>query len=452
MARTKLKDLPPDEAVGHLMAFVLDPYYKEGKKRVREEISGRRASEAAERSSSEMPLNEATFMVMERAAEHVSGGGLLPYSARRLFYAVRDMIKEYTANEFSQDNGYQYFQSTILQDYQREHGKLVGLYYDPRGRLHEPHDGRTLDVGTREVESYGFPKHVFNKLLYVEKKGQFPLIDEARLMDRYDMAVMTGEGYATEAVRTLLSVADKNEAMQIFVLHDADKDGYNIARKVRDATKRMPDYSVDVIDLGLTVIQALELRLDPEPHDRKKELDADLVEELRETEPTALRYFTGNKEYLYKNGKLKPIWRNCWRFELDKMTAPEAVELIERGLNAEGIFGKVIPPDDEMPALAESIYHQEAAGWADAALEQLIGWSDIKKELATEFMEKYKLENSKRYIWARFKRDDAMSWKAALRNVLADIHEAKHADVLKKAVEKKMRKSLEDKDKEEKHG
>jgi len=445
MARTKLKDLPPDEAIGHVMASVLEPYYKEGKKRVREEISGRRAAEAAERSRSEMPLNEATFRVMERAAEHVSGGGRLPFSARRLFYAVRDMIKEYTTNEFSQDSGYEYFQGTILQDYQREYGKLKGLYYDPRGRLHEPHGGRTVDVGTREVESYAFPKHAFNKLLYVEKKGQFPLIAQARLMDRYDMAVMTGEGYATEAARTLLSVADKNEAMQIFVLHDADKDGYNIARKVRDATKRMPEYSVDVIDLGLTVTQALELGLDPEPHDRKKRLDADLVEELLEKEPMALRYFNGSKEYYTnKKGKRKPIWRNCLRFELDKMTAPEAVELIERGLSAEGIFGKVVPPAEEMPELAEEIYRQEAAKWAEEALEELIGWSDIKRELATELMEGYKLDNSEIYIRTRFKKDDALSWRGALCGTLNDIHEHKYVDVLLDTVREKVRESLKD--------
>ena len=445
MARTKLKDLPPDEAIGHVMGFVLDPYYKEGKKRVREEISGRRASEAAERSSSQMPLNEATFKVMERAAEHVSGGGLLPYSARRLFYAVRDMIKEYTANEFSQDNGYQYFQSTILQDYQREYGKLVGLYYDPRGRLHEPHElGRTLDVGTREVESYSFPKHVFNKLLYVEKKGQFPLLEQARLMERYDMAIMTGEGYATEAARTLLSVADKNERMQIFVLHDADKDGYNIARKVRDATQRMPDYSVDVIDLGLTVTQALARRLEPEEHTRKKEIDGDLVEELLKEEPLALRYFTGNKEYVYKDGKLKPIWKRCRRFELDKMTAPEAVALIEEGLSREGVFGKVVPPAEELPDLADEIYRSEAAKWADAALEELLGWDAIKEEIADQFIKKFKLGNSERYIRAHFKKNDALSWKKALRNVLTNIHHRKHVDAFKDAVRQNLRESFKD--------
>ena len=156
MARARLKDLPPQDAIGHVMFSVIEPYYKAGRRRVREELTGRRSGEAAEPSSSEMKVNAACFKVMNAAAQHVSGGGTLPYSVRRLFYAVRDMIKEYTTNEFSQDYGYSYFQSTILQDYQREHGKLKGLYYDPRGRLHEPHDGRAVDVGTKEIESYSF--------------------------------------------------------------------------------------------------------------------------------------------------------------------------------------------------------------------------------------------------------------------------------------------------------
>jgi hypothetical protein len=442
VARPKLKDFPPREAIGHVMFSVIEPYYKEGRKRVREEMTDRRASEAAERSSSEMPLNAACFKVTAAAARHVSGGDRLPYSARRLFYAVRDMIKEYTANEFSQDHGYPYFQSTILQDYQRAYGKLKGLYYDPRGRLHEPHGGQAVDVGTREVESYSFPKHVFNKLLYVEKKGQLPLLQQARLMERFDLAVMTGEGYATEAARTLLSVADKNERMQVFVLHDADKDGYSIARKVRDATERMPDYSVDVIDLGLTVTQAIAMGLEPEEHTRKKELDEDLAEELLEKEPLALEYVMGEKEHVYKDGKRKPIWKRCRRFELDKMTAPEAVALIEEGLRAEGVFGKVVPPDEELADLAEAVYRKEADSWAGKALEEVLGWSAIKEALADEFIEQFKLGNSERYIRAKFKKDDALSWKNALRNVLNDIQEAKHADALKDAVRTKVAEAL----------
>jgi len=443
VAKAKLKDLPPHEAIGHVMFSVIEPYYKEGRKRVKEEMTDRRASEAAERSSSEMPLNAACFKVMEAAAHHVSGNGRLPYSARRLFYAVRDMIREYTANEFSQDSGYTYFQSTILQNYQRERGKLKGLYYDPRGRLHEPHDGKTVDVGTREIESYGFPKHVFNKLLYVEKKGQLPLLQQARLMERFDLAIMTGEGYATEAARTLLSVADKNKRMQVFVLHDADKDGYSIARKVRDATERMPDYSVDVIDLGLTVTQALAMGLEPEEHTRKKELDEDLAEELLVKEPQALEYITGEREYIYKDGKLKPIWKRCRRFELDKMTAPEAVALVEEGLTAEGVFGKVIPPEEELYELAEGIYRDDHAAWVVEALKEVTELPAIQRVLAERFKEHFGLEEAWRYIQEAFEENDSLSWRAALKKMFAERQE-EHADDLKKAVREEVVEALKE--------
>ena len=76
--------------------------------------------------------------------------------------------------------------------------------------------------------------------------------------------------------------------MKIFVLHDADLDGYNIARTLGEATRRMPNHNVDVIDLGLTVPQAIEYELETEKFTRKKELPADL-----ELDDDALEWFTG---------------------------------------------------------------------------------------------------------------------------------------------------------------
>ena len=79
--------------------------------------------------------------------------------------------------------------------------------------------------------------------------------------------------------------------MKIFVLHDADIDGYNIARTLGEATRRMPDHNIDVIDLGLTVPQAIEYGLETEKFTRKKELPADL-----ELDEDALEWFTGDTD------------------------------------------------------------------------------------------------------------------------------------------------------------
>jgi hypothetical protein len=44
--------------------------------------------------------------------------------------------------------------------------------------------------------------------------------------------------------RTILQRADRDRAYRLFVLHDADPAGYNIARTLRDETHRMPGYHV----------------------------------------------------------------------------------------------------------------------------------------------------------------------------------------------------------------
>src|SRR5215212_9121943 len=142
--------------------------YKEEERRLKR--ASRPVKEEKPQGKKEPDQKEAAFMVMEEAVRHVSGGGTLPYGARRLFYRVRDMIPVITSKRFNRDGGYNYFSQTILTEYQQKHGKLEGLYYDPRGRLHEPHGGQTVDLGTREVEAYDFPKYVYDKILFVEKK------------------------------------------------------------------------------------------------------------------------------------------------------------------------------------------------------------------------------------------------------------------------------------------
>ena len=68
----------------------------------------------------------------------------------------------------------------------------------------------------------------------------------------------------------------------------------------------------------------------------------------------------------------------------------------------------------------------------------------MTEALADEFIEQFKLENSDRYIRAKFKKDDSLSWGKALRIVFTDIHQKKHTDSLKEAVRKKVVEALEE--------
>ena len=48
-----------------------------------------------------------------------------------------------------------------------------------------------------------------------------------------------------------------------------DIDGYEIARVLREGTRRMPHHLVEVVDIGLTVEDAVKMGLNSEPFSRK---------------------------------------------------------------------------------------------------------------------------------------------------------------------------------------
>jgi len=273
-----------------------------------------------------------------------------PVSARTLYYQVRPLIQAYTRRELD----YYYFSQQLLLEYQEAYGPLALLYYDARGYLYEPHSGRAVALGTREVEAYDFPEFLFDKILYIEKKGLWPVLEAARLAERYDMAVVAAEGYATQAARTLFRRADRDREYRMFVLHDADPHGYNIARTLREETRRMKGYRVDVADIGLKLEEALAMGLESEEFTRRHDIPQGVKETLTDLER---QWFVG-----------RPAGRKAWvcrRVELNAMSGPQLVRYIERKLAEHGATAKVLPPPEIVAAHAADAYRTEAARLAE---------------------------------------------------------------------------------------
>jgi hypothetical protein len=241
------------------------------------------------------------------------------------------------------------------------------------------------------------------------------------------MAICSGKGQPTEAVRTLFDRAEGGD-YQLFVFHDADLDGYDIARVMREATRRMPHHSVDVVDIGLTVEDAVQMGLVSEPFYRKKDISWELRMGL-----SGLA-----KEYLYqRNGYGGGI--SGYRFELNAILPDTSrIEYIERKLEENGVRGKVIPPDERLAELAGEKYRALSAGWVAKIIEDLISSEEFNKEIADEFLDEFKLEEARRHIEARFDKDRSLSWRTALEKSLEEVQE-KHADAFKGAVEQKLR-------------
>ncbi len=231
-------------------------------------------------------FKEAVFAVLPDAKD---AAGLV-VAARTLFYKVRPRLQKLIGTDAVLK--YHYFATDLLPEYQREDedGVLEGVYFEPRGELHHPHSGEIIRLGTREVEAYALPHWQFDKILYIEKSGLQAQLAAYRLGQKYDIAIIYGNGYSPTACRDLLARSEIRE-ITIFVLHDGDINGYNIARTLGEATARMPDHNVDVIDLGLTVPQAIAEGLETEAVTRKDALPTSLV-----LDADALEWFTGTEQ------------------------------------------------------------------------------------------------------------------------------------------------------------
>jgi hypothetical protein len=417
-------DGDPGGLIGDAIFSAIKPLYKEAKRQERARRVPRRTYYVPEPKVSQ---KEIVFSVLARAIRNAGAH----FSARDLYYAARPLVYAHAEWENGKQLEYGYFSQTLLTEYQEQYGPIAGLWRDPRGNLHEPHTGKSVALGTREVAAYVFPEYTFDKVLYVEKEGEWPKLQAARLAERYDMAIASAKGYPVEAVRELFSRAEGGE-YQLFCFHDADLDGYNIARVMRQATRRMPGYSVEVVDIGLTVEDALKMGLDPEPFSRKKDISRWLLRSLSDAA----------KEYLYRpNSYGRGL--SGERFELNAILPDTArIEYIERKLEENGVRGKVIPPDDKLTELADEKYRTLSAGWVAETIDDLVASEEFKKKIADAFVDKFGLDEARHHIKERFDKDRALSWRDALEARLEEVRE-KHTDAFKSAVEKKLRERLD---------
>src|SRR5215207_6444309 len=415
----------PGALIGDAIFGAIKPIYKEAKRQERAARAPRKSYYAPIQRT---PQKYIVFGVLPEAIQNAGS----TFSTRDLYYAVRPLAYAHYDWDDSKRLEYNYFAQTLVTEYEENHGRIPGRWSDPRGHLHEPHTGESIvALGTREVLNYEFPKYTYDKILSVEKEGEWPKLKAARLAERYDMAIASAKGYPVEAVRELFSRAEGGE-YQLFCFHDADLDGYNIARVMRQATRRMPGYSVEVVDIGLTVEDALEMSLDPEPFSRKKDISRWLLRTLTNVA----------KEYLYRpNSYGRGL--SGKRFELNAILPDtRRIEYIERKLEENGVRGKVIPPDDKLTELAEEKYRDLSTEWVTEAIDDLISSEEFKKQIADAFVDKFGLDGVRHHIEERFDKDRALSWRGALEARLEEVRE-KHADAFKGAVEKKLRERLD---------
>jgi hypothetical protein len=290
----------------------LAPLHKEIRKALESAVN--RAKKAANQEVRQYTKKAVVADALPDAIARISGNGNTRYSLRQLFYAIRPRLLKV----FGKEPKYGTF-TKIISAYEEELGHdLEGIYRDNRGTLYHPHLRQEIPLGTLAVEEYQRPEWTFNKVLYCEKEGFFPLLKDARWPERHDCALLTSKGYATKAARDVLNLLGETaENLQFFCTHDADGPGTWIQAKLEQGTKQK------VNNLGLEPDEALEMGLEPEKVTRKSNKAVAVA------------------PYVSQHSR---VWLQTNRIELNAMTTPQFLAWLDGKM--EEHQGKVTPPQE----------------------------------------------------------------------------------------------------------
>ena len=305
-----------------------------------------------------MSIKDAAWQVMADAYHTASGGGRFPANARQVMYAARKCILELTGRTKLDDR---YFTQTLLPDYVEQHPRATSIWdivFDDRGNFIEPHTDRNVPLGTVEVRQYlgerpapqaplsladgslsptTGPENRYSAVLFVEKEGFNALLAQARIAERFDIAIMSTKGMSTTAARLLLDrLAPRID--KVLVAHDFDVSGFSIFGTLGSDGRRYRFHNdVPIVDLGLRLSDVEALRLDSEPVETSGDWSARAATLAAHSASAAEINFLRHR-----------------RVELNAMPADVFVRFLERKLAEHGI-NKVVPCNDVLEQQARRV-------------------------------------------------------------------------------------------------
>lgn len=412
------------EAIDSTIGTVTREFTKLKKKMRREEKAEQREYEQAYCARrSRYTTKDACYDVLPEA--YVAAAGSVGFAEQRqVMYATRKLVLTEGVEWYKNDSS---FIQSVLPAFMKDHPELTKdweIYADKRGHLIEPHTGRTIGLGHREVRSYFSRWHTadvegsaspslggvktcgpsdrFRHVLFIEKEGFGPLFDAVNLRARYDLAIMSTKGMSNTAARELVDRLSQ-AGVTVFTLHDFDKSGFGIAYTLGHDTDRYQFVRrPNVIDLGIRLDDILSLGLEGEPVKYKTEKDP--AEDLQEKGAT-----NDEIEFLVEGG-----YASRWygrRVELNELGNDALIDLIEKKLQAQGVE-KVVPAQDKLVETYRQLSRLRAA--EEAAAKVLEHFEPCRVAVPDHLEDR---------IRDRLGQNPAMCWDDALSEILDEQEE-----------------------------
>jgi hypothetical protein len=331
----------------------------------------------------------------------VSADGEYRFNSRQLLYQLRPIVREELDVELKLSNF-----TGIIDDYENDSGEIPGMYREPRGSIYHPHRGETKALGTLMVEEYERPLWTFNKLVYIEKEGFSEALKDDGWPERHDCALISSKGFSTRAARDLIDkLAEHDEPVTVFCVHDADGPGTMIYQTLLEATKARGARKIEIENLGLEPWEAIADDLEVEEVERGKtrKAVADYVVAREDTAPD-------DEEW--------EEWLQTHRVELNAMTTPEFIEWLDAKMAAYKV-GKLIPPADALAAeLEQKLIVKVRAQLTEQILRE--GGFEVRVAAAMNAIKRPTAAALAKGIKVLFKRDPAHEWRDHIETVATD--------------------------------
>jgi hypothetical protein len=360
--------------------------------------------------SERVTIREVAFDVMDDAYARASGSQRLPVKPRQIMYVARPEILERTGNASLDDA---YFTQSLLIDYMEEYDcSSWDIIWDARGHFLEPHTGREVALGTLEVRQYlgprpsfdppktsltfptAGPENRYRNILFVEKEGFHPILQAARLQDRFDIGLMSTKGMSVTAARILIDALTDLGVERFFVLNDLDISGFSIRGTLgTDSRRYVYRNKPSIIDIGLRLDDVLQMSLQSEPipyeHDAM----------WRKRAATLRRHGAAPDEIDFLRRS---------RVELNAMTSPQLIAFIETKLSEHGVK-KLIPDDKIIAQQARRVIKERLTQEALAKIAD-----ELSKQTQTTPLPK----NLRKLVEHFFERHPELPWDAAILLIL----------------------------------
>jgi len=203
--------LPPAVAgqIAGLVKGVTPKWTKQKTSEIRDRQAFWRRVDAMRKRDKPMTTKDAACAVMEASYMAASAIDTLPANPLQIYYAARGPVLKMTGKE-ALDSGH--IAQRLLVDFIEEHGVAWNIAWDDRGHFREPHTDHEIGLGTLAVRDYVArlrdpeikaaeiaaaaistlgPAGRSGAVLFIENEGFTPILEAARIPERYDIAPMS---------------------------------------------------------------------------------------------------------------------------------------------------------------------------------------------------------------------------------------------------------------------